>query len=229
MIVVHFAKGSVLYPRVVISSLAKRLEKPPFCHSYTSFGVWPRDHNMSLQRFTMGRMLGFAKVVCGTIAMLRFSGVVCGTTIPLAPCEPRWVTMSISHSSEQGTLPTASLISKQSIPYRTRCSTCCLGVSTLKTRSLTDSNMTSHKPWRSQPSPPFQTLLKPQHQTSPRSPLITMDEDQHSTQAELNIIKMDRLVWRHKTVGLSNTTNHKDPILKYECLGNQLKHAACVD
>jgi hypothetical protein len=31
-----------------------------------------------------------------------------------------------------------------------------------------------------------------------------------------------------KTVGLSNTTNHKNPILKYEDLGNQLMHAASV-
>jgi hypothetical protein len=30
MIVVHLEKGSALYPRVVISSLAKRLLKPPF-------------------------------------------------------------------------------------------------------------------------------------------------------------------------------------------------------
>jgi hypothetical protein len=58
MTVVHFVKVSALYPRVVISLLAKRLEKPPFCHSYTSFGAWPRDHYMSLQRFTMGRIVG---------------------------------------------------------------------------------------------------------------------------------------------------------------------------
>jgi hypothetical protein len=31
---------------------------------------------MSLQRFTICRMLGLAKVVCGTIALLRFLGVV---------------------------------------------------------------------------------------------------------------------------------------------------------
>jgi hypothetical protein len=43
-------RDSALYPRVVISSLAKRLEKPPFCHSYTSFGVWPRDHYMPLTK-----------------------------------------------------------------------------------------------------------------------------------------------------------------------------------
>jgi hypothetical protein len=63
MTVIHFAKVSALYLRVVISSLAKRLEKPPFFHSYTSFGAWPRDHYMILQRFTMGRMPGLAKVV----------------------------------------------------------------------------------------------------------------------------------------------------------------------
>jgi hypothetical protein len=89
MIVVHFAKVSALYPRVVISSLPKRLVKPPFCHSYTSFGVWPRDHYMPLQRFTMGRMLGLAKDVHGIIAMLRFPGVVRGSTALLALCEPR--------------------------------------------------------------------------------------------------------------------------------------------
>jgi hypothetical protein len=47
----------------VISSLAKQLEKPSFCHSYTSFSVWPRDHYMSLQRFTMGHKPALAKVV----------------------------------------------------------------------------------------------------------------------------------------------------------------------
>jgi hypothetical protein len=101
---------------------------------------------MPLQRFTMGHMTGLAKVVCGTIAMLRFPGVVCGTTTPLAPCEPRRVTTPISYSSEQGTLPTASLISKQAILYRTRGNTCCPEVSTPKTRSLADSSMTNHKP-----------------------------------------------------------------------------------
>jgi hypothetical protein len=30
------------------------------------------------------------------------------------------------------------------------------------------------------------------------------------------------------TVGLSNTTNPKNPILKYESLGNQLMHATYV-
>jgi hypothetical protein len=72
---------------------------------------------MPLQRFTMGHMSGLAKVVRDTIAILRFPRVVHGTTTSLAPCEPRRVTTSISHSSEQGTLLTASLFSKQVIPY----------------------------------------------------------------------------------------------------------------
>jgi hypothetical protein len=39
---------------------------------------------------------------------------------------------------------------------------------------------------------------------------------------------MERLVQRLKTAGLSSTTNHKNPILKYEGLGNQLMHAAIL-
>jgi hypothetical protein len=98
-----------------------------------------------------------------------------GTTAPLAPCEPGRVTTPISHSSEQGTLPTTPLISKQAVPYRTRGGICCPVVSTPKTRSLANLSMTNHKLWRSQPSPPFQTLLKPYHRISPRSPHITTD------------------------------------------------------
>jgi hypothetical protein len=63
---------------------------------------------------------------------------------PLAPCDPRRVTTPISHSSEQGTLPTASLISKQVILYWTRGSNYCSRVSTLMTRSLADSSMINH-------------------------------------------------------------------------------------
>jgi NADH:ubiquinone oxidoreductase subunit B-like Fe-S oxidoreductase len=88
MIVVLFAKVSALSSRVVISSLAKQLEKPPFFHSYTTFGVWPKDHYMPLQRFIVGCMPDLAKVVRGTIAMLRFPGVVRSTTTPFAPCGP---------------------------------------------------------------------------------------------------------------------------------------------
>jgi hypothetical protein len=39
---------------------------------------------------------------------------------------------------------------------------------------------------------------------------------------------MERLVRWLKTTGLSSTTNHKNPILKHEGLGNQLMHATSV-
>jgi hypothetical protein len=67
-----------------------------------------------------------------------------GTMTPLAPCEPRRVTTPISYSFEQGTLPKASLISGQAIPYRTRGDTYCPGVSTPMTRFLAESSMTNH-------------------------------------------------------------------------------------
>jgi hypothetical protein len=54
MTVVHFAKVSAMYPRVVISSLRRRLENLPFAILYTFFVVWPRDHYMPLQRSTTG-------------------------------------------------------------------------------------------------------------------------------------------------------------------------------
>jgi hypothetical protein len=56
---------------------------------------------MLLQRFTMGRMPGLAKVVRGTIAMLRFLGVVCSIMAPLAPCGPEQMTMPLpTHPSK---------------------------------------------------------------------------------------------------------------------------------
>jgi hypothetical protein len=67
-----------------------------------------------------------------------------GTMTPLAPCEPRQVTTPISHSSEQGTLPTTSLISGQAVSYRTCGGTYCPRVSTPMTHSLADSGMTNH-------------------------------------------------------------------------------------
>jgi hypothetical protein len=148
---------------------------------------------------------------------------------PLAPCEPGRVTTQNSHSSEQGTLPTTSLISKQAIPYRTRGGTYCPGVSTPMTRSLADLSMTNHKPWRSQPSPPFQTMLKPQYRISQRSPHITIDE--RPTLSTLNTSQTQhhrdgKTLWWLKTTRLCITTNHKNPILKHEGLGNVTPHVS---
>jgi hypothetical protein len=56
---------------------------------------------MLLQRFTVSRVPGLAKVVRGTIAMLRFFGVVRGTMTPLAPSGPERITMPLpTHSSK---------------------------------------------------------------------------------------------------------------------------------
>jgi hypothetical protein len=82
MIVVHFENVSVLYPRVVISLLAKRLENLIFIIPYTSFDAWPRDHYMSLQKFTTcicHALLWFPPQTL--LAVLRFA--------PHAPLAPR--------------------------------------------------------------------------------------------------------------------------------------------
>jgi hypothetical protein len=50
---------------------------------------------MSLQRFTMGHMPGFARVVHGTLTVQRFPGVVHGTMTPLAPCRLGCITMPL--------------------------------------------------------------------------------------------------------------------------------------
>jgi hypothetical protein len=136
MIVVHSAEVSILYPRVVISSLAKPTTR-----------VWPRDHYMLLQRPTTG--------VCH--ALLRIL-TQCGPACSAEVSHIRWPLLhhvvqavhkechidgSHPHSTEHDTLPVAYQISKQVIPYRTRGGTCYPGGSTPKIRSLADLSMTS--------------------------------------------------------------------------------------
>jgi hypothetical protein len=114
-----------------------------------------------------------------------------GTTAPLAPCEPGGVTTPNSHSSDQGTLPTTSLTSRQAVPYWTHGSTCCFGYLLLWLSPYQISARQTTSPDEFEPSPPFQTLLKPQHQTSPRSNHISTDWRPNTltkTQAKLNII-----------------------------------------
>jgi hypothetical protein len=122
-----------------------------------------------------------------------------GTMAPLTPCVPRRVTTPISHSSDQGTLATTSLISKQAVPYRTRGVTCCPGVSTPMTRSLADSSMTNHiTRWIQSVS----TILNLAQTTSSKLTTATSHHDGWKTstlntpQVKLNIIKMERLA-RH--------------------------------
>jgi hypothetical protein len=151
------------------------------------------------------------------------------TTTPLAPCEPRRVTTPISHSSEQGTLPTASLISKQVVPYRTRGGTCCPGASTFdsvlsrfkhdKPHHLTDSNRLHHS------KPCSNHNIKPHHGHL-TSRQMEDQLAQHST-GQTQHHKDGKTCTSLKTAGLSNPTNHKTPILKYEA-SVQLMHATSV-
>jgi hypothetical protein len=134
MIVIHFAKVSTMYSRVVISSLAKRLENLLYAILHTSFGVWSKNHYMTLQRSTIGvchALLRFPPQPL--LAMLRFP--------PQAPIAPGGSQVKISchsHSFEQDTQPIVFLISKQAVSYQTCDGTCYPGVSTPKIRSLVD-------------------------------------------------------------------------------------------
>jgi hypothetical protein len=101
MIVTHFAKVSALYPQVVISMLSERLENLPFAILYTSFSVWPRDHYMPLQRFTIG--------VCHALLQFPHKGPACIAKIsqqrpPLATCGSQAKYRANPHSLEQDTL-----------------------------------------------------------------------------------------------------------------------------
>jgi hypothetical protein len=163
-----------------------------FWHSYTSFGVWPRDHYMPLQRFTMGHMPCLGKVVT-VHSNAKVSRGSHGTMVPLAPCEPGWVNTPNSHSFEEGTLRTASLISKQVVPYRTHGGTCYPRVSTPTTRSLADLSMTNHITWR---IPTISTIPNLAQTTASNLTTVTSHHDGWKTntlntpQVKLNIIKM---------------------------------------
>jgi hypothetical protein len=148
MIVVYFAKGQCLI--LTISDFITRwwLEKPPFCHSYTSFGVWPRDHYMPLTRVYYRSMSSFAM---NSLA----KGPTCNAKDfpakgPSCTMWFRQITKYVTkndahpHPTEQDTQPIAVLISKQVIPYQTCGDTCCPRVSTPEIESLADSSTTYH-------------------------------------------------------------------------------------
>jgi hypothetical protein len=134
------------------------------------------------------------------------------------------------HSTEHDTQPIAYLISKQVVPHRTRDGTCCLGVSTPKTRSLADLSMTSHITWRNPTVSTIPTLLKAQHRSSPKSNHISTDgrPSLTKTQAKLNITKDGKTCMTLMTVWLSITTQY-NPNPKVWGLGIVLKQAGqCV-
>jgi hypothetical protein len=95
------------------------------------------------------------------------------------------------HSTEHNTQPIVFLISKQAIPYRTHGGTCCPVVSTPKIQCLADSSMRNHISQRNPTVSTIQTILKPQHRSSPQSNHISADgrPSLTKTQAKHNMTK----------------------------------------
>jgi hypothetical protein len=140
------------------------------------------------------------------------------TTTPIASCEPRWVTIPISYSSDQGTLPTSSLISKHVVPCRTHGGTCCPRVSSPKTRPFVDSSMANHISWRNSTVSIIATLLKPQHWSSPRSTHISTDgrPTLNNNTSQTQHHEDGKTCMRLMTVWLSATNQVWIQILKFE-------------
>jgi hypothetical protein len=163
---------------------------------------------MLLQRSTIWvchAFLGFPNK-WSPFAVLRFSS----QTSPLAPCgSGRSQRMKIDHkvwfhphSSEHDTQPIGYLTSKQAIPYRTRGSTCCPGVSTPKIQSLADSSIKNHITWRNPTVSPFHPCSN--HNIDPHHGQITSQwmGDHLSQRQKPNSTsqRMERLVrhsWLH--------------------------------
>jgi hypothetical protein len=66
---------------------------------------------------------------------------------PLSHLVDQITSCVFAHTTEQDSLPIASLIRRQVDPYQTRGGTCCFGVSTPKTWSFVDLSMTNHITW----------------------------------------------------------------------------------
>jgi hypothetical protein len=88
-------------------------------------GVWPGDHYMPLQRFTLGSMTCLAKI---------------SPQRPLLHHAVYRYSHTLRRTTEQGTLPKAIIISQQAVPYHTHGGIVCPGWSTLRNRSLADSS-----------------------------------------------------------------------------------------
>jgi hypothetical protein len=173
MIVVHFAKVSALYPWVVILSLAKRLEKPPFLPFFTLPLVYGPEittcrYKGLLQELVM-LCYGFPVTWVPTC-----SAKVSSWLEPLLHLVNQTMFYIFPHTTEQDSQPTASLISKQVIPYRTRDNTYCPRVSTPKTRSLADLSVTVHNTWR---NPTVSTIPTHAQTTASNLTMVTSHHD----------------------------------------------------
>jgi hypothetical protein len=101
------------------------------------------------------------------------------------------------YTTEQDSQSTASLISKQAVPYRTHGGTCFPRVSTRKTWSLADLSMTNHNTWQ---NPTISTISTHAQITASNLTTVTSHHDGWKTNTlniqhkpKLNIIKMEDL------------------------------------
>jgi hypothetical protein len=137
-----------------------------------------------------------------------------------------WFKRFTKNATKKGAIPTQPsmtqqttyLISKQAVPYRTRGGTCCPRGSTPKIWSLADLSMTNHITWRNPTVTTIPTLLKQQHQSSPRSNHISMDgrPSLTKTQAKLNITKDGKTCTALMSTWISITNQVWTQILKYD-------------
>jgi hypothetical protein len=137
MIVLHFAKVSVLYPCVVISSLIGRLENILFL-----FFTLPLVYAPEITTYCYNGLIQEYVVLCYDFPN---KGPTCTAKVflakaPLAPCGSQVKYHAIPHSPEQDRQPIVFLISKEVIPYWTCGDTCCPRVCTPKIQSLIDSS-----------------------------------------------------------------------------------------
>jgi hypothetical protein len=195
MIVVHFAKVSVLYPRVVILSLHGWLET-----SFLPFFTLPLVYGLEITTCHYKGLL--PELVMLFYGFPEHRVVTCSAKVsswlePLLHLVDQIMFCVFPHTTEQDSEPTTSIISKQAIPYRTRGGTYCPGVSTPKTRSLADSRMTNHNNWQIHT---VSTILTHAQTIASNLTTVTLHHNGWKTNTlntqhkpKLNIIKMEDL------------------------------------
>jgi hypothetical protein len=134
-----------------------------------------------------------------------------------------------SHTAEQDSQPTSSLISKQVVPYRTRGGTYWSGVSTPKIRSSADSSMTNYITWW---NPTVFTIPSDVQTTTSIITTLTSHHDAWKTKTLNNDTRQTQHHKYGKTytplmsAWLSITNQIWPQILKIWGLGNSIK--ACM-
>jgi hypothetical protein len=160
------SKGSALYPRVVISSLAKQLENLLFV-----ILTLPLVYVPEITTCHYKDLLQELVMLCYGSPVTRVpssSAKVSSWLEPLLHFVDQITSCVFLHTAEQDSQPIASLISKQAVLYRTHGGIYCPVVSTPKTWSLANSSMTNHTTWR---NPTISTI--PAHAQTTASILTT--------------------------------------------------------